>query len=95
MDSTVGWPLDHTFPYYRKILPRNAIRYGYLFNSDDPAEERINERPHWSVVAKRQDRTAQPYLPSNLSADIPPEKIAGLTGQERALLEACGAERQR
>jgi hypothetical protein len=74
------------------VLPANAIHYGYLFNSADPAKERINERVHWSVVAKRQDRTAQPYLPPNLPPGIPPHKIAEITNEEQTLLEACGPE---
>jgi hypothetical protein len=88
VDSTVGWPLDHALPHYRKVLPPNAILHGYLFNTDDPAEERINERVHWSVVTKRRDRTAQPYLPPNLPPDIPPQKIAEITKEEQALLAA-------
>jgi uncharacterized protein (DUF2235 family) len=93
VDSTVGWPIDHAFPHYRKVLPANAIHYGYLFNSADPAKERINERVHWSVVAKRQDRTAQPYLPPNLPPGIPPHKITDITNEEQTLLKACGPER--
>jgi hypothetical protein len=91
VDSTVDWPLDHTFPYYRKILPENAICHGYFSNSADPAMERINEGVHWSVVAKRRDRAAQAYLPPNLPCDISQQKIAEMTGEERALLEACRA----
>jgi uncharacterized protein (DUF2235 family) len=93
VDSTVGWPIDHVIPHYRKVLPANAMHYGYLFNSADPSKERINERVHWSVVAKRQERTAQPYLPPNLPARIPPHKIADITNEEQALLEACGLGR--
>jgi uncharacterized protein (DUF2235 family) len=91
IDSTIGWPLDHVCPHYRKVLPANAICHGYLLNTEDPAEERINERVHWSVIAKRQGRTGQVYLPPNLPIDISPQKIAEMTGEERALLEACAA----
>jgi len=93
VDSTVGWPLDHAFPHYRKVLPANAVRYGYLLNTEDPAMERINERVHWSVLAKRQDQTAPPYVPLNLPLGIPLQKIAEATKQERALLEVCGVNR--
>jgi len=74
-------------------LPANAVRYGYLLNTSDPTEERINETVHWSVFAKRQHRTAQPYLPPNLPYDIPPHKIVEITKEEQALLEACGVVR--
>ena len=46
VDSTAGWPIDHAFPHYRKVLPANAVRYGYLLNTSDPTEERINETVH-------------------------------------------------
>jgi hypothetical protein len=93
VDSTAGWPIDHAFPHYRKVLPANAVRYGYLLNTSDPTEERINETVHWSVFAKRQHRTAQPYLPPNLPYDIPPHKIVEITKEEQALLAACGVVR--
>jgi hypothetical protein len=93
VDSTAGWPIDHVFPHYRKVLPANALHYGYLLNTPDPTKERINERVHWSVVAKRQDHTAQPYHPPNLPSDIPPHKIVEITKEEQALLQACGVGR--
>ena len=86
VDSTEGWPLDHFLPHYRKVLSPIAIRHGYLFNSDDPAEEHINERVHWSVIAKQQDRATPLYNPPNLPVDIPEEKIATITDEERELL---------
>ena len=86
VDSTVGWPLDHLAPHYRKVLSPVAIRHGYFENSEDATEEHINERVHWSVLAKRQDRTTRPYSPQNLPADIPNEKIAAITDEERELL---------
>jgi hypothetical protein len=72
--------------------PRIAIAHGTLFNSADPAEEHINERVHWSVLSKR----GRPctvfgvpntrYEPANLPADVPPERVADVTIEERALL---------
>jgi uncharacterized protein (DUF2235 family) len=53
VDSTAGWPIDHVFPHYRAILSPVAIHHGYFSNSKDPTEEHINERVHWSVIAKR------------------------------------------
>ena len=58
-----------------------------MSNTADPSEEHINERIHWSVVAKHQEKAAPLYDPPNLPAYIPAEKIASLTDQERQLLE--------
>jgi hypothetical protein len=55
VDSTNGWPIDHAFPHYRRILSPDAIHHGYVSNTADPREENINERVHWSVIAKRED----------------------------------------
>ena len=87
VDSTKGWPIDHTFPHYRKILSPDAIHHGYVSNTADPSEEHINERIHWSVIAKHQEKAAPLYDPPNLPAHIPAEKIASLTDEERQLLE--------
>jgi uncharacterized protein (DUF2235 family) len=89
-DSTKGiWWLDHYFPHYRTILSPVAIKHGYLFNSKNPEEEHINERVHWTVIAKRQGRTP-PYDPRNLPAQISEEKIAAVTDAEKALLGGGG-----
>jgi uncharacterized protein (DUF2235 family) len=86
-DSTKGlWLLDHYWPHYRKVLSPVAIHHGYLINSENPDEEHINERVHWSVIAKHQGRTTPLYNPRNLPADIPAEKIASITGEEQELL---------
>ena len=86
-DSTEGiWLLDHYFPHYRVILSLVAIHHGYLTNSEDLNEENINERVHWSVIAKRRDNTTTPYNSRDLPADIPANKIAEITGEERDLL---------
>jgi hypothetical protein len=90
-DSTEGiWLLDHYFPHYRVILSPVAIHHGYLTNSKDPNEEHINERVHWSVIAKRMGNPTPPYNPRNLPGDIPPNKIAEITDVERDLLAAVG-----
>jgi hypothetical protein len=63
------------------VLSPVAIDHGYLMNTENPAEEHINERVHWSVLAKR--ASAEPaYSPSNLPAKIPPEQIAAITEEE-------------
>ena len=87
VDSTNGWPIDHAFPHYRRILSPDAIHHGYVSNTADPSEEHINERIHWSVIAKHQEKAAPLYDPANLPAHIPAEKIASLTDEERRLLE--------
>jgi hypothetical protein len=48
-------------------------------------ESRV-QRVHWSVIAKRRGKTRPPYNPRNLSEDIPAEKIAEMTDDERDLL---------
>jgi hypothetical protein len=63
-----------------------AIHHGYFSNSEDPTEEHINERVHWSVIAKRASTPAYRYSPPNLPKDIRPKKIAEITNEERALL---------
>jgi len=86
-DSTVGWPLDHAFPLYRHVLPRTAIHHGYFFNTDDPVRERINERVHWSVLAKHESPGHPPYDPPNLPSVVTLSgKIAAITDEERDLL---------
>jgi hypothetical protein len=87
VDSTVGWPLDHAFPHYRKMLSPNAIHHGYLTNSENLREETINERVHWSVIDKHRARTTPAYKPPNLPANIPNDRIASVTAEERELLE--------
>ena len=87
VDSTKGWPIDHTFPHYRRILSPDAIHHGYVSNTANPREEHINERVHWSVIAKHQEQKKPLYDPPNLPQHIPAEKVADLTDQERQLLE--------
>jgi uncharacterized protein (DUF2235 family) len=87
VDSTQGWPVDHLFPHYRTILSPVAIHHGYFSNSEDPTQEHINERVHWSVIAKRVSTTAADrYSPPNLPKNIGQEKIAQVTNEERTLL---------
>ncbi|MDR3462887.1 MAG: DUF2235 domain-containing protein [Beijerinckiaceae bacterium] len=84
-DSTQGWPIDSAFPHFRKILSAEAIHHGWVTNSAVPGEVNINERVHWSAIAKRNDSA---YAPPNLPAGIPAEKIAAATPEERAMLPA-------
>jgi uncharacterized protein (DUF2235 family) len=86
VDSTQGWPVDHLFPHYRAILSPVAIHHGYFSNSKDPTEEHINERVHWSVIAKRTNAAGARYSPPNLIVNIRPDQIAEITDEERTLL---------
>ena len=63
-----------------------AIHHGYIFNSAAPDEENINERVHWSAIAKRGSGATPLYNPPNLPRQIPPEKIAAITDEEQDLL---------
>ena len=95
VNSTKGWFLDEYWPHYRVILSPVAIHHGYLFNSPAPEEENINERVHWSVLAKRSSGATPLYNPPNLPGRIPPEKIALITDEEQDLLptEKCFVSR--
>src|SRR5262249_15916258 len=35
-DSTVGWPLDHLWPHFRRVLLPDAIEHGALISTTDP-----------------------------------------------------------
>jgi uncharacterized protein (DUF2235 family) len=97
-DSARDWPISRAFPYWRKILPPNAIHHGPFFNSEDPNKERINERIHWSVLRKRGRPCTvfgvpdTPYKPPNpnmpATPAIAPERIAAITPEEAALMPA-------
>ena len=87
VDSTKGWFLDEHWPHYRAILSPQAIHHGYLFNSAVSNEQNINERVHWSVLAKRESGATPRYNPSNLPTQIAPEKIAAMTDEEKDLLQ--------
>jgi uncharacterized protein (DUF2235 family) len=86
VDSTQGWLVDHALPHYRTVLSPVAIQHGYLFNSENPAEEHINERVHWSVIEKRAAGSGATYAPSNLPIRITAAQIADITSEERTLL---------
>jgi uncharacterized protein (DUF2235 family) len=91
-NSSQGWPISQLLPYKRIILSPDAIHHGIFFNTRNPAEARINERVHWSVLAKRGrpctycGKPNTPYDPPNLPSSIPEEKVAVITLEERAML---------
>jgi type VI secretion system (T6SS) phospholipase Tle1-like effector len=86
VDSAKGWLLDQFWPHYRTVLSPVAIHHGYVFNSRDAGEEHINERVHWSVIAKRTGHAGLPYNPRNLPEPIPADRIAAITSEEQALI---------
>ena len=50
----------------------------YLTNTENPAEVNINERVHWSVIAKRDAGGTATYAPPNLPANITAAQIANI-----------------
>ncbi len=86
VNSAKGWFLDEHWPHYRPILSPVAIHHGYFFNTPAPNEVHINERVHWSALAKRISCTTSPYNPPNLPSQIPPARIAAITEEEQDLL---------
>lgn len=97
-DSAKKWVVDSNFPRPREMFAADALAHGYVTNAGDPKEEHINERAHWSVLAKlgRKCRIFgspdTPYDPPNL----PPafkrggaplaSRIAAITPQEAEML---------
>jgi hypothetical protein len=91
VDSTQGWPIDYRWPHYRAVLSPDAIEHEAFVNSTIPQEENINERVHWSVLAKL-DRSRTPlgsahapYGPPNLHVPVPSERIASKTNEEEVI----------
>jgi uncharacterized protein (DUF2235 family) len=92
-DSSNGWPVSERWPHIRIVLSPDAIHHGIFFNTRRPQEEHVNEKVHWSVVAKRGKPSTVfgvpnvLYDPPNLPATIPQDRIAAMTPEEQALLE--------
>lgn len=100
-DSSKGWPISSVFPYQRPMFASGALAKGIFSNSPDETERHINERVHWSVLAKlgrkgvvygRQTAYDPPNLPdefkqaANWTAPHVAPRIAALTPEEEALL---------
>jgi uncharacterized protein (DUF2235 family) len=85
VDSTKGWPIDTWFPHFRAVLPPVAVKHGYVRSRPDDTQQNVNERVHWSVIAKRERSSAVPYAPTNLPAYIAPASLATPTAEEAAL----------
>jgi uncharacterized protein (DUF2235 family) len=92
VNSSQGWLISQLLPHKRIILSADAIHHGIFFNRRNRAEEHINERVHWSALAKRgrpctyYGKPNTPYAPPNLPSNIPEQKVATITPEERALL---------
>lgn len=97
-DSAKKWVVDSNFPRHRAMFSPDAVAHSYVTNAGDAKEEHINERAHWSVLAKLGrkcrifDSPDTPYDPPNL----PPEfkrggqnlasRIAAITPEEEEML---------
>jgi hypothetical protein len=64
VDSTKGWPIDHTFRHHRKIVSLDAIHHGYrgsergAYQRADPLE-RHRQTPGKSSTAIRSTESAR------------------------------------
>jgi hypothetical protein len=78
VDSTIGWPIDHRWPRLRTMLSPDAFDVGFLYDTDHPARENVNERAHWSVM----ERVGASYAPANLPKGVSGARVAPLTPEE-------------
>ena len=88
-NSAKGWLTSQWLPYYRQMF--KPILHGILFNTIDPNERRINERVHWSLLAKRGRRCSindapAVYAPPNLPDGLNPDQKAAPSALEWSLL---------
>ena len=51
-NSAEKYPIDRNFPRSREMFPAGAPANSLVSASGDPAEEQVNEKVHWSVLAK-------------------------------------------
>ena len=51
-NSAEKYPIDRNFPRSREMFPAGAPANSLVSSSGDPAEEQVNEKVHWSVLAK-------------------------------------------
>jgi len=92
VNSSKGWIIDELLPHLRVMLSPNAIEHGAFMNTENPKEEHVNERVHWSVMRKRGrpcivfGAPNTPYAPKNFPTTIRPDQIADMTPEEQTLL---------
>lgn len=96
-DSAEKYPIDRNFPRAREMFAQGAPANSLFSMAGDPQEEHVNEKTHWSVLAKL-DRPCtiygkrMAYAPPNLAAAMTrlgPKlagRIAAITPEEEALL---------
>ncbi len=96
-DSAAPYPIDHNFPKSRQIFPQGAPANSLWSFSGDPDEAHVNEKVHWSVLAKLGRPcevwgTGTPYDPPNLKEAMGRlgqdlgGRVAPITREEEALL---------
>jgi uncharacterized protein (DUF2235 family) len=97
-DSAEKYPIDRNFPRSREMFPAGAPANSFFSSGGDPGEEQVNEKVHWSVLAKLGRNCAiygaanARYDPPNLSAAMRrlgrdlAGKVAALTPEEERLL---------
>lgn len=96
-DSAEKYPIDRNFPRSREMFAQGAPANSLFSSAGDPSEEHVNEKVHWSVLAKLGRPCAvygrrMPYDPQNLKAAMARlgptlgGRIAALTAEEEALL---------
>jgi uncharacterized protein (DUF2235 family) len=98
-DSSAGYFVSKLIPAHRVMLSSDALDYGIVFNTVNPKKENINERVHWSVLKKSGSACvinggSSIYKPVNLPPQIPPDRIAEITPEEKALLDSMVLERE-
>jgi len=106
-DSAKKWLVDSLFPHSRQMFSPDALSHSLFSNAGDPKEEHINERLHWSVLAKLgrpcpiNGKSGTAYRPANLpaefkqSGELPIDvkrKVAAVTREELELLPQPLAE---
>lgn len=96
-DSAEKYPIDRNFPKSREMFSEGAPANSLFSGAGDPSEEHVNEKVHWSVLAKlgrpcKVYGRSEPYNPPNLEeamTRLGPSlggRIAGITSEEAALL---------
>jgi hypothetical protein len=74
-DSAEKYPIDRNFPRSREMFPTGAPANSFVSSGGDPTEEQVNEKVHWSVLAKL-GRSCDIYGVANARYDPPNLKEA-------------------
>jgi len=97
-DSAEKYPIDRNFPRHREMFPAGAPANSFVSAGGDAGEEQVNEKVHWSVLAKL-GRSCNVYGAANTRYDPPnlkeamarlgadlPGRVARVTPEEARLL---------